>query len=123
MSITKAKQIISKTQENNSKLLDLSYLQLTSKDLENLDIVKLENLTELDLSKNQLSSVDCLKELKNLTMLDLSENQLSSVESLKGLKNLTMLDLRWNPELEKVIPMNILHSWDAQKIFEFLKRK
>jgi internalin A len=148
MSITEAKQrIITEAQENNSDLLDLSELNLSSKDLEGLmpEIEKLENLTTLNLSDNKLTSVKSLKDLTNLTWLDLSFNKLRSVESLQGLKNLTefdlrnnylrsvealkdlknltTLDLRQNSELEKVISAEIINSWDAQKIFEFLKRK
>ncbi len=61
-------------------------------------IVFFSNLTWLDLSNNQLSTLpDSFSNLSNLTWLDLSNNRLSTLpESITNLFNLTTLDLSNN---------------------------
>ncbi|KAF5428813.1 Leucine-rich repeat (LRR) protein [Candidatus Methanophagaceae archaeon] len=75
--------------------LDLSRNQLTSLPVE---IEKLKNLTELNLSYNQLNKLPAeIGKLKNLTTLNLSHNQLTTLPAEIGkLKNLAKLDLSWN---------------------------
>jgi small GTP-binding protein len=56
----------------------------------------LTNLTELDLSINQITDISFLKDLTNLTELDLSSNQITDYSFLKNLTSLTYLDLSSN---------------------------
>ena len=51
------------------------------------------NLTELDLSDNQISNISELSDLTKLTSLDLSNNPISDISALSGLTNLKILDL------------------------------
>lgn len=62
-----------------------------------LSFFTLPSLIELNLSKNQLSSIDGVESLKNLARLDLSENQLLELPSnVEQLENLESLNLREN---------------------------
>ncbi len=62
-------------------------------------IGRLQNLTSLDLSGNQLTILpDTITRLQNLTSLDLSDNQLTTIpEAITQLQNLTSLHLGGNP--------------------------
>jgi internalin A len=57
---------------------------------------KLRNLTELDLSINQLVDVQPLAGLTNLTELRLDSNHIVDIQPLAGLTNLTILYLHTN---------------------------
>ncbi|MGB6301470.1 MAG: COR domain-containing protein, partial [Rivularia sp. (in: cyanobacteria)] len=59
----------------------------------------LTNLTQLDLSNNQISEIpEALAKLTNLTQLHLSYNKISEIpEALESLSKLKTLDLRGNP--------------------------
>jgi len=57
---------------------------------------QLTQLTSLDLSNNELSSLSGLEYLSNLSSLSLSDNKLSSLEGLGQLSNLSSLSLRNN---------------------------
>ncbi|MBR8827889.1 MAG: leucine-rich repeat domain-containing protein, partial [Gomphosphaeria aponina SAG 52.96 = DSM 107014] len=87
---------IQEVKNNNLTELNLSYNQLSSLPSE---ITNLTNLTRLDLSDNQLSSLPSeITNLTNLTSLDLRNNQLSSLPSeITNLTNLTRLYLDGNP--------------------------
>ena len=54
------------------------------------------NLTELNLSGNDISDISALAELTNLTWLNLRGNNISDISALVGLTSLTWLDLRGN---------------------------
>ena len=86
------------------------------------EITKLTNLTSLDLSSNQLTSVPPeITKLTNLTSLDLSGNQLTSLPpEITKLTNLTSLDLSGNqltslpPEITKLTNLTSLDLSDNQ---------
>jgi len=89
-------------------LTDLTELNLSSNQLSDISPLKdLTNLTVLYLSYNQLSDISPLKDLTNLTELYLSSNQLSDISPLKDLTNLTVLDLRSN-QLSDISPLKDL---------------
>ncbi len=98
MSLSTAKEKIEKAIRENSNLLTLYDEQLTDAQLKILipDILKIKNLTLLDLRNNNLFDVSFLSELKGLTSLYLSSNNLSDVFFLTELKDLASLDLRNN---------------------------
>ena len=79
----------------------------------------LENVTSLDLEKNQLTDVKGLENLTQLTRLELINNKLTSVKGLEKLTQLDFLYLANNPnlakaqiaELKKALPKcRIIHS-------------
>jgi small GTP-binding protein len=82
------------------ELKNLTELNLSKNQLEPLppEIGELKNLTELNLSRNQLETLPPeIGELKNLTELNLTGNQLETLPPEIGeLKNLTKLDLSRN---------------------------
>ena len=88
-------QLIREAYERNLTELDLSGNQLTQLPPE---ITELKNLTTLNLSWNQLTQLPPeITELKNLISLDLSGNQLTQLPpEITELKNLTTLNLSWN---------------------------
>ncbi|AUP79786.1 leucine-rich repeat domain-containing protein [Flavivirga eckloniae] len=90
----KALSLIQQAKEKNLTELYI-HLDLTELPPE---IFELENLTELDLSSNQLSSLpDGISKLTDLTKLYLSSNQLSSLpDGISKLTDLTELDLSSN---------------------------
>uniref|UniRef100_A0A0X3PR34 Protein phosphatase 1 regulatory subunit 7 n=3 Tax=Schistocephalus solidus TaxID=70667 RepID=A0A0X3PR34_SCHSO len=65
-----------------------------------LTFEKCENLTVLDLSFNQLQSIEFLQKLPSLRELYLSNNQVESITPLMFCKNLTDLDLTANKIVE-----------------------
>ena len=71
-------------------------------EVSNNNIVSLEglqyctDLRKLDLSHNQVNSMDQLKELKDLMYVNLSDNKISTVPDLSKLKNLYCLYLDHN---------------------------
>ncbi|CAL6035396.1 leucine-rich_repeat domain-containing protein [Hexamita inflata] len=56
----------------------------------------LTNLTELDLSKNQISDISSLSKLTNLKTLDLSINSIEDISALLSLTDLIFLNLYQN---------------------------
>jgi Leucine-rich repeat (LRR) protein len=96
MGIKRAIQKINVARSENSKVLDLSLLQLTTEDLEKLmlNIAGLSNLAELNLSNNPFTSLpDSICDLK-LTSLDLSFTVVTTLPgSIGKLSELTSLDL------------------------------
>jgi Leucine-rich repeat (LRR) protein len=73
---------------DNITILNCSFNQLTSL----VGIENLINLTELYCSDNQLTNLESIKNLTNLTFLNCSDNQLTNLESIKNLTNLTFLN-------------------------------
>ncbi|RCV66037.1 Leucine-rich repeat (LRR) protein [Methanophagales archaeon] len=105
------------------KLKNLTELNLSKNQLERLpaEIVELKNLSELNLSKNQLERLPAeIVELKNLTGLYLSGNQLETLPAeIRKLTNLTTLDLSRN--LLKSPPPEIVEQ-GIEAIFEYLRQ-
>ena len=89
--------------------------QLTDLDLSNNQISditplgSLTQLTDLDLSENQISDITPLGSLTQLTDLDLSENQISDITPLAGFSELKWLYLSRN-QISNVIPLTNLLS-------------
>ena len=74
--------------------IDLSNQNITDSDLVELSIFP--NLSEINLSNNNISDITSLANLKNLTSLNLSNNKVSDVTPLASLDNLTSIDLSNN---------------------------
>ena len=73
--------------------LDLSYNQLSSIDVTGLE--RATNLTKLNLDDNQLTQITGLGKLTSLTELAIFKNELETID-VSGLSNLVSLDLRYN---------------------------
>ena len=88
--------------------MDLSSNQLTS--IEGLE--KLTKLFSLDLSSNQLTSIEGLEKLTELSFLDLGNNQLTCIEELGKLSDLYSLNLGSNQlrSIEGLEHLSKLHS-------------
>ncbi len=74
------------------KELNLSGKEIT--DLEGIDYIA--NLTKLDISKNNISNIDSLRNLTELQELVMNTNKLESAVKLSFLTNLVKLDLSGN---------------------------
>lgn len=80
-------------------LFEGALLQARSVDAAGLAVSSLEglencsNLTELDLSNNNIKNIAELTNLQNLVSLDLSRNQITRIDALSGLFFLRYLDL------------------------------
>lgn len=75
---------------NKRLTLDLSKLNLTSLPTH---IASLSGLMQLNLSTNQLTDIEPLRNLSNLIQLDLPHNQLSHIDALSNLTGLLFLEL------------------------------
>ena len=77
-----------------------SSLELVQRGIQDITEViglnQLQDLEELNLSKNKISEITDLENLKNLKKLDLSENQIINIKGLENLTNLIQLDLSKN---------------------------
>jgi Leucine-rich repeat (LRR) protein len=100
--------------EQNGKVVDLSYTQVTDAELKALAALK--NLTTLNLSETRVTNTGMkeLAALKNLTTLNLSETRVTNagMKELAALKNLTTLYLRGTgphfigaPDTEQKVPL------------------
>ncbi|MGW7158655.1 stalk domain-containing protein [Paenibacillus taichungensis] len=83
---------------------------VTQRDMKSLSVVNLKgkgitrlagleyasNITELDLSQNEIKDIGPLRELTKLTKLNLSENQIKDLNPLKKMTKLSELDLKSN---------------------------
>ena len=73
---------------------NLTQLDLTGNDIVNVSSLSgLTNLTDLNLFNNDIVNVSSLSGLTNLTVLSLDNNKIVDVSSLSGLTNLTDLNL------------------------------
>jgi len=78
-------------------LTNLTQLDLTSNQISDINpLAILINLTNLDLQSNQISDISALAGLTNLTRLILINNQISDISALAGLMKLTILNLDEN---------------------------
>jgi len=68
-----------------------------------------KDVTELDLSWNQISDLTPLSVLQNLTELYLHNNQITDLTPLSGLQNLTYLSLDFN-RITDLTPLSELHN-------------
>ncbi|XP_054267240.1 leucine-rich repeat-containing protein 23-like [Macrosteles quadrilineatus] len=79
--------------------LNLSYNRITDIDNEDKCMGSLENLRELDLAHNNLTSLHNLENLKSLKSLNVSENKIkdfNEIYKLDGLKKLREIKMRGN---------------------------
>ncbi len=86
----KAKEVIEKELEEKTGNLNLNDCDL---DWIPEEVGRMTWLTELDLSSNRISKIECLNDLSSLTKLWLYKNQINKLEGLQGLSNLTVLSL------------------------------
>ncbi|KAI8906863.1 P-loop containing nucleoside triphosphate hydrolase protein [Gorgonomyces haynaldii] len=97
----------------NLQTLELSRNQITSVD----DLAIHQFLSKLCLDRNLLKSIDGLANCRNLTHLSVAKNGLTKIDALKGLP-LKTLDLRWNrisslegiETLDKLEELLLLHN-------------
>ena len=61
----------------------------------NLNDINPDNITELDLSWNELTDISGIKIFKNLKELNLYENKLKDISVIQNLKKLKILDIRY----------------------------
>ena len=102
------------------KLTQLTTLDLSSSDISSISDFTfltqyLTSLTELDLSHNNISDVTPLAKLTSLTELDLAFNNISDVTPLAKLTSLTELDL-WYNSISDVTPLAKLTSLTELKL-------
>lgn len=100
--------------ENNQiVILDLSENQIS-----NIEPLKnLKSLESLYLYDNQISNIEPLIELKSLTTLSLFSNQITDIEPLKGLKSLRLLYLD-NNQISNIEPLKELKSLVILGLFD-----
>lgn len=119
---------------SNNEISDISVLEnLTTLEVLNLEnntwwgsydsvviditpIGNLVNLKELNISRNDLSSLHSLSSLNKLEVLDISNNKIIVVNELNGLNNLKKLDVSENPiETIKLGYLPNLEVFDASR--------
>jgi hypothetical protein len=93
---------LGKSDPTPSDMLGLTSLSAYSQGIADLTGVEYAtNLTELDLTVNQISNISILSGLTNLTELHLGGNQISDISVLSGLTNLERLDL-WDNQISDI---------------------
>ncbi|CAL5978768.1 Conserved_hypothetical protein [Hexamita inflata] len=76
------------------KMKQLQYLNLSSNQITSIQELRtLVNLKELRLNNNQITNIQGIGELRNLNTLYLYSNKIVSIQELKALANLTYLNL------------------------------
>ncbi|CAL6031433.1 leucine-rich_repeat domain-containing protein [Hexamita inflata] len=75
------------------KLPNLQHLDVAQNGLDNVQFVCNEKLTGLNVSQNNLISLNGLRNIQNLALLDVSGNHLESVSELANLTDLTDLNI------------------------------
>ena len=84
--------------ENNQ----IIFLDLSDNNISNIEILKdFKSLIELDLTDNAISNIEVLKELESLKKLELGFNLISNIEVLKELKSLIELGL-WANQISNI---------------------
>jgi Leucine-rich repeat (LRR) protein len=90
---------------------NITELNLERNELENLSgLDQLTNLTSLYLSHNQIDNIDLLSELKSLKTLDISYNNIEDIRVLLTLEELTYLNLLGNPLIKKTPALALLQQ-------------
>jgi len=74
--------------------LTIHNCSIAAADLQSLQ--KLDKLTNVDLSNNQIASVEALRDHGSIRILDLSNNSLQNIEPLATIRGLTNLSLCYN---------------------------
>ncbi|CAL6074240.1 leucine-rich_repeat domain-containing protein [Hexamita inflata] len=77
-------------------LPNLRYLDIAQNDLDNTKYICNEKLISLNMSHNNLKSLDGLKSMDKLISLDVSDNKLDSVSELSDLVDLMELNISFN---------------------------
>lgn len=95
----------------NLKELNMSYNNIDS--IENLD--NLTTLTKLKLHKNKISKIKWLDKLTKLQELNLWYNNITKVENLESLKSLTILELQHN-QIETIQDLEALDNLNTVKL-------
>lgn len=102
-----------------SKLTKLRYIQAAGCSISDLSTIQgIKSLGELDFQRNQIVSLEPLRNLENLFVVRLGENQIRSIEGLGQLKKLEGLSVNDNPGLtaiDAVSGMDKLREFRAQK--------
>ena len=100
-------------------LTNLTELNLTHNDITEINFLQgLTNLTQLHLNHNDIRDLTPLERLTRLTQLNLMDNGITDIEPLKGLKRLTQLGLAHNNitdieplrELTHLISLELSHN-------------
>lgn len=71
----------------------LKELNLSNNNLYSVDLRGLNNVYDLDLSKNHINQIDGIEELNNLQILNLNNNNISDISMLSTLENLSRLSV------------------------------
>ncbi|CAL5984351.1 leucine-rich_repeat domain-containing protein [Hexamita inflata] len=78
-------------------MTQLTELNLSLNQISDINqLAPLTNLTALDLGQNNIECISALFNLKQLVSLDLSENLITDLSSLRNLLNLQILDVSYN---------------------------
>ena len=86
-------------------LTDLTELDVSRNQISDItSLTGLIRLTRLNLARNQVSDISALANLTGLTWLNLWWNQVSNISALEALTDLTELDLSWNQIID-VFPL------------------
>ncbi|MBX7044493.1 MAG: leucine-rich repeat domain-containing protein [Ignavibacteria bacterium] len=99
---------LKKIQNPLEKLINISELDLSNNQISDIKpLEKLINISELYLSSNQISDIKPLENLINISSLDLSSNQISDIKPLENLINISSLDL-YNNQISDIKPLEKL---------------
>jgi internalin A len=100
----------------SQKLTNLTELDLSFNQIVDIKpISNLTNLTRLYLSSNQIVDIKPISNLTNLTRLYLSSNQIVDIKPISNLTNLTRLDLSDNKITDRTCPLKPASICQFQK--------
>ena len=89
-------------------LVNITELDLTQNQVTDLSpIASLTKLTSLDLAQNDITDISPLTSLTNLTFLRIQDNMVTDISPLAGLTKLTELNL-WTNEISDISPLAAL---------------
>jgi len=117
------------TRIRTNKLDNLTYLNLSYNNISKLGrFDSFPNLVDLKLEGNSIKKIEDLDALENLEYLDLSETRISRIEGLENLKNLRWLNLSQTPikriegleNLTKLKYLNIIETEIPDDLIESL---
>ncbi|CAL6085210.1 leucine-rich_repeat domain-containing protein [Hexamita inflata] len=100
-------------------MTQLTQLNLSLNQISDISLLaQLTNLTSLDLGQNNIECTSVLSNFKQLVSLDLSENLITDLSSLRNLLNLQILDVSYNnlkslndlSSLSNIIQLNITQT-------------
>jgi len=89
-----------------SNIKSLEYLNLLGNSLKDSDLknIKSDSLKHLDLSFNELTNLDTIKNFPHLEVLVLSSNKINDISGIKYLKKLTKINLTGN-NIKNIYPL------------------